>query len=65
VVRSVRVAASVANWGVRLPAIAALVLTQASVLSSQAGGRGLERVWGVGLDFAGLPLLLDWFVDCC
>jgi hypothetical protein len=37
-VRSVRMAASVANWGVRLPAIAALVLTQASVLSSQVRG---------------------------
>lgn len=38
VVRSVRMAASVANWGVRLPAIAALILTQASVLTSQVGG---------------------------
>ena len=37
-VRGVRAASAVASWGVRAPAIAALVLTQASVLSSQVGG---------------------------
>jgi hypothetical protein len=35
VVRSIRITASVANWGVRLPAIAALLLTQGSLLASQ------------------------------
>eukprot|EP00775_Hariotina_reticulata_P003655 gene3655-3916_t len=34
-VRSIRITASVANWGVRLPAIAALLLTQGSLLASQ------------------------------
>ncbi|WIA28842.1 hypothetical protein OEZ86_011368 [Tetradesmus obliquus] len=34
-VKSIRITASVANWGVRLPAIAALLLTQGSLLASQ------------------------------
>lgn len=34
-VRSIRITASVANWGVRVPAIAALILTQGGVLASQ------------------------------
>lgn len=33
--KSIRITASVANWGVRLPAIAALLLTQGSLLASQ------------------------------
>ncbi len=34
-VKSIRITLSVANWGVRLPAIAALILTQGGILASQ------------------------------
>lgn len=45
-IRNVRMATSVATWGVRLPAIAALILTQASMLSSQVGIRTRGRLCG-------------------
>lgn len=35
VVKSVRITMSVANWGVRIPAIAALILTQGGLIVSQ------------------------------
>ncbi len=39
-VRSIRITLSVANWGVRLPAILALLFTQGSIIASQVGPGG-------------------------
>ncbi len=56
-VRSIRITLSVANWGVRLPAIMALLFTQGSIIASQVGAAGARSPAAVCLP--------DAAVTCC